>query len=75
MKKNIERMTPAYIWNKIKAYCNLNEIKRSELAGIVGKSEATISGYSKSPQNVTLDVIYRFCNACGIESLGELESI
>lgn len=70
-----EKMTPDYLWCKVRCYCDRYGINREELALTTGKSISTISNYNSKPGTVTLDTIYRFCNAYHIQSLADLEKM
>ena len=68
------KMCPNYLWSKIRNYCDTYNITRTELAKVTGKSTATISSYKSKPENVSLDVIYKFCNRYNIQNLSDLEN-
>lgn len=69
---NVDKLTSNYLWSKIKAYCNYNDIHRTELAKVLDVTPSTVSNYSQNADNLKLSSIYNFCRQYEI-SLSELE--
>ena len=68
-----DKLTPNYLWSKIKGYCKYNKINREELARALQVTPTTVSNYSQNADNLKLSSIYRFCKVYHIDSLYELE--
>ena len=73
--KKIDTMTPNYLWSKAQAYFRLNNIRREQIAAVLGVTSATVSSYNKDASKVTLESMYKICRTYHIDGLSALEKL
>lgn len=72
--KVVDKLSPDYLWSKAQAYFRLNNIRREDIAAVLGVTPATISTYNKDASKVTLESMYKICRTYHFNGLSALEN-